>query len=52
LAVTNKTKKDDEIIWEKTLYIDANNTTNGGFLFSKELYYEDKDKRKFVIRLK
>ncbi len=48
LAVTNKTNKDAEIVWEKTQYIDENNTTNAGFLFGNEIYYEDKDKPKNI----
>lgn len=51
LTVTNKTQKDLEIIWAKTMYIDENNTTNGGFMFGNETYYEDRDKPKSISHI-
>lgn len=44
LEVINKTSENIEIIWPKTLYIDASNATNGGFMSGQELYWADKDK--------
>jgi hypothetical protein len=42
LTVTNKTNQDVEIIWDKTMYINETNTTNDGFMFGDEIYYEDR----------
>lgn len=39
LAVVNKSKKNIEINWNKTLYV-ANNQTSGGFMFEGVVYRE------------
>ncbi len=46
LTVTNKTKSDVEILWNKTQYIDESGTTNGFFMFGNEVWYEDQAKPK------
>lgn len=45
LTVTNKTNQDVEIIWDKTMYINETNTTNDGFMFGDEIYYEDRTRQ-------
>jgi len=37
LTVTNKTKSNLEIVWERTFYIDQTNVTNGFLMFDQEL---------------
>lgn len=46
LTITNKTEQEVEIIWDKTIYIDETNGTNGGFMFGNEVDWKDKDKDK------
>jgi uncharacterized protein YxeA len=46
LTVTNKTNQDVEIIWDKTMYIEENNTTNDGFMFGDETFLEDRDRHR------
>jgi hypothetical protein len=48
ITIVNKSDQDVEIIWEKTLYIDENNTTNDGFMFGDEFYYEDRNRPKTI----
>ncbi len=43
LTVKNKSSKNIEIDWNKTLFIDPSGGTNGLFTFGTEHYYEDKD---------
>jgi hypothetical protein len=53
LTVTNKTNQDVEIIWDKTMYINENNTTNDGFVFGDETnyydYYKDHQRKTTIV---
>lgn len=41
LTVINKSKSNLEIVWPKTFYIDATNTTNGFLMYDQEITAED-----------
>jgi hypothetical protein len=43
LKVQNKTEKNIEILWNKTLFIDESGGTNNFFTFGKETLWEEKD---------
>ncbi len=41
LTVINKSKSNLEIVWPRTFYIDATNTTNGFLMYDQEVTAED-----------